>query len=287
MRVTSIALITALAACTADTPPESPPAEVTVPQVPQLEKVWTATGFSSPEGVAVLGESLLISNVAGEGDVKDGAGWISRLAMDGTVLDEKWIQGLNAPKGMAVRGAVLFVTDIDAYHTIDTTNVALLNTFDVPEAGFLNDATTWNGGVYATDSASGTIFQLDENGYKAWQSDTGLAGPNGLLPQGDDLLVVTMDGGGQLVSVANDGTQTMMATGMTDADGLARLDDGSYLVSSWPGRIWHVATDGTATSLIDTQAEGIFQNDLTRVGGLIIVPNWQPGTVTAWRVVYD
>lgn len=74
---------------------------------------------------------------------------------------------------------------------------------------------------------------------------------------------------------------------MSDADGIAAVDDGSYVVSSWPGHIWHVSPEGTVTSLLDTEAETIYQNDLTGVDDLIIVPNWKPGTVTAWRLIQD
>ena len=77
---------------------------------------------------------------------------------------------------------------------------------------------------------------------------------------------------------------TEIATGMENADGIAVLDDGSYLVSSWPGQIWYVTASGEITELHDTQEDTIYQNDLTRVGDMIIVPNWQPGTVTAWRL---
>ena len=39
---------------------------------------------------------------------------------------------------------------------------------------------------------------------------------------------------------------------MENADGIAVLDDGSYLVSSWPGLIWHVTQDGATTEIHDT-----------------------------------
>ena len=47
----------------------------------------------------------------------DGNGFISRLRPDGTVLTLKWIDGnkegvtLNAPKGMALHGDRLYVTE--------------------------------------------------------------------------------------------------------------------------------------------------------------------------------
>ena len=91
---------------------------------------------------------------------------------------------------------------------------------------------------------------------------------------------------GLLISTDADGKIEELASGMIDADGIAALSDGSFLVSSWTGRIWHAGADGTATPILDTKAEGINQNDLTGVGDIIVVPNWDPGTVTAWRVVY-
>ncbi len=293
MQIKSLILAALITACSQGAPTEnsaapaepaaSSEAEMPSAGTPKLQQVWQTDGFSDPEGVAVYNDVLFISNVSGEAADKDGEGWISRVSMDGRILDAQWAKGLNAPKGMAVRGDVLFVTDIDAYHTIDVETGEIINTYDVPEAGFLNDVTVWQNGVFASDSATGTIFQLDVNGYKAWREGDDLGGLNGLLPQGDTLLAATMSAG-QLVSISGDQTVTEIASGMPDADGIAILDDGSYLVSSWPGRIWHVGTDGRVVSLLNTEPGEIYQNDLTRVGDLIIVPNWKPGSLTAWQV---
>lgn len=264
----------------ADAPILAPPS---TDALPELEQLWVTSGFAAPEGVASTGDILYISNVAGEGNTKDGEGWISRLSLDGDVLDEKWVEGLNAPKGMAIRDGKLFVSDFDAYHVIDLTTGQIENTYPVEGAGFLNDVTVWQGGVYMSDSGSARIFQIDVNGYKEWLADDRLAGINGLTADGDRLLIATMSSGSLFETLgARDLTQ--IATGMENADGIAVLDDGSYLVSSWPGQIWHVSASGETTEIHDTQADEIYQNDLTRVGDLIIVPNWQPGTVTAWRL---
>lgn len=42
---------------------------------PRLEQLWVSSGFSSPEGVALVGETLLISNVVGDATNRDGAGF--------------------------------------------------------------------------------------------------------------------------------------------------------------------------------------------------------------------
>ncbi len=259
------------------------PIETAAPTLPDLEQVWIASGLSAPEGVATDGETLFISNVAGEGDAKDGEGWISRLAMDGAILEEKWVEGLNAPKGLALRDGKLFVSDYDAYHVIDVASGTIENTYPVEGAGFLNDVTVWRSDVFLSDSGSSRIFQIDENGYKEWLADDRLRGVNGLTPDGDRLLIATMSSG-SLFETIGAGDLTEIATGMENADGIAVLDDGSYLVSSWPGQIWHVSSEGQTTELVNMVEYSVYQNDLTRVGDMIIVPNWQPGSVTAWRI---
>ena len=258
----------------------------TSPSTPRLEQVWLSEGFSAPEGVAVFNDTLLISNVAGDATDKDGKGWISRVSKDGTVLEQRWVEGLNAPKGMAILDGILFVTDIDTIHRIDAESGELLNSFEIEGAVFLNDLTVWNDIVYASDSASASIHQLSDNFSNLWMSDPRLDGVNGLLGKGDQLLVSTMSEGA-LLSVSTDLSVKQLATGMSDADGIAAFDDGSFIVSSWPGHIWYVSHEGTVISLLDTKAGNINQNDLTLVDDLIIVPNWEPGTVTAWRLVHD
>ena len=69
------------------------------------------------------------------------------------------------------------------------------NTYPVDGAGFLNDITVWQGGVYMSDSGSARIFQIDVNGYKEWLADERLGGVNGLTPDGDRLLIATMRSG--------------------------------------------------------------------------------------------
>ena len=252
--------------------------------VPRLEQIWVSRGFSSPEGVAVVGDTLLISNVVGDATEKDGVGWISRVSKEGKILEEKWVEGLNAPKGMAAHNGLLYVADIDTFHTINIETGERLNSYTIQGAVFLNDVTVWNGEVYASDSARNTIHKLDEKGSRPWVTAPMLSGVNGLLGQEDRLIVSTMTRG-LLLSIDADGKIEELASGMVDADGVAALGGGSFLVSSWTGRIWHVGPDGTTTSILETEAEGINQNDLTGVGDLIVVPNWSPGTVTAWRLV--
>jgi len=293
IRLLSGAALCALAACAAPEAPAedidtaAPPAAETVAAVPALEKLWVADGFEDPEGIALAPDgNYLVSNVRGEGSEKDGDGYVSKLSPDGELIEKYFAAKLNGPKGMAVKNGVLYVADIDEVVTFDAVTGHDRKVIKVPGAAFLNDVTVWGDRVLVSDSGKGEIIDVSGETPAVWMTGERFGGINGLLGDGDRLLVSTMTSG-SLFSVSADGEITEIAAGMEDADGIGIVPGGGYMVSSWPGQIHHVSEDGTVTTLLDTREAGILQNDLTEFGDTVIVPNWVPGTVTAWRVVRD
>lgn len=264
---------------------DAAPAPAAASAPPRLEPLWTTTGFSAPEGVAQApGGLLFISNVAGDGEAKDGEGWITLLAMDGAISTERFAEGLNAPKGMSVHDGALFVADIDVVRRFDLLTGAALGEIAIEGAQFLNDVATWNGAVYVSDSQTGRIHRLTADGSEVWREGDDLAGVNGLLADGDRLLISTMKSGALIEATASGGSREI-ATGMLDADGIGLAPGGGYIVSSWPGQIHFVAEDGAVSTLLDTRDTQTLQNDVSVFGDIVIAPNWLPGTVTAWRLV--
>jgi hypothetical protein len=81
-------------------------------------------GWQTPESVLYDAESdvYLVSNINGTPLEADDNGFISKVTPDGKITELKWIDGakdtikLNAPKGMAISGGVLYVADIDTLH---------------------------------------------------------------------------------------------------------------------------------------------------------------------------
>ncbi len=248
---------------------------------PALKQIWQTSGFSAPEGVARDDHYIYISNIAGEAAEKDGEGWISRLSHSGEVLDLKWVDGFNGPKGMAIHDDHLYVADIDVVRVIDLATGTVTATLTVEDGKFLNDVTVWNGAVYVADSARQTILQIENNDVSVFLTNPQLGGVNGLLGNGDHLLASTMTSG-SLLKISPDGAITEIATGMPNADGIG-LVEGGYLVSSWPGQVFFVSSAGEVSEILNTKEAGILQNDLTVFDqSLVVVPNWMPGTVTAW-----
>ena len=251
------------------------------------QPVWRLDGLSDPESVALAadGRSLYVANVAGEGDVRDGNGFISRISMGGKMLQRQWVTGLDAPKGAIVAGGRLYVSDIDKLVEIDTATAKVVARYPAPGATFLNDvAVAPDGTVLAADSGAGRIFALKAGTMTVWSAEAELKSVNGLLPEPGRLLVTTMEG--KLLSM-DYGTRAakVLATGLGQADGVARADGENYLVGEWPGRLFYVSPDGQKKTLLDSRAGETYINDFIKVGDLLIVPNWKPGSVTAYRML--
>jgi len=256
-------------------------------RTPRLERLWELQGLPNPESVipAAGGDFLYVSNVGGDAEARDGNGVVSRVSMDGTLLQRDWATGLDAPKGMALAGRRLFVSDITALVEIDTHDGRVVARHPAPEAKFLNDvAVAPDGSVLVSDSANARIYAWHDGRMDTWLEDPLLAAVNGLLPETSRLIVVTMQG--RLLAIDwRTHAVTVLAEGLGNGDGIAALGGGAYLVSEWPGRLFHVAADGTPTVLLDTRAQGKYLNDVLLLDDRLIAPNLEPGSLTAWRVV--
>ncbi|MBU2142893.1 MAG: hypothetical protein KKI00_08150, partial [Alphaproteobacteria bacterium] len=213
-----------------------------------------------------------------------GDGFISKISPDGELIERYWGAKLNGPKGIVVADGKVYTADIDAVMVFDVDKGGLGEKIPVEGAAFLNDITEWQGDIFVSDSGTARIYRITEGEASLWLEDERLAGVNGVLGDGDRILVSTMTAG-SLLSVTPEGVITEIATGMINGDGIGIVPGGGYLVSSWSGQIHYVGEDGAVTKLLDTEEEGIQQSDLTEFGDVVIVPNWTPGTVTAWKVV--
>ena len=282
-----------LSGCSSETPEQTAQPEALAQEVEtrmaearSLELVWMASGFEQPEGAALAPDGgYFISNIGpGPETEKDGNGYISWLNTDGTVAAAKFAEGLDAPAGLAVHEGVLYAADRDGVAMFDAATGVAKGKVVIEGVVFLNDMTVWKGDVLVSDSGTATIHKVTPEGASVFATNAGWEGINGILGDGDRLLISTMTEG-KLIDMRGPGAETVIATGMKDADGIGLVPGGGYLVSSWPGEIYHVSEDGVVTLMIDTKADGILQNDLSVFGDVVIVPNWEPGTVTAWKIV--
>jgi DNA-binding beta-propeller fold protein YncE len=280
----SCAIALALAACS-----QAPTAETPAAGAVQLEQVWRVTGLANPESAALSadGTFLYVTSVNGEGDARDGNGFISRVSTDGEMLQREFATGLNAPKGIVVGGDALYVADIDQLVMLDAASGAVRRRVQAPGAVFLNDlAFAPDGQVLMADSGSQRIYAVRSDTAEIWLEHELLDSINGLLPEPERLVVTTM--AGRLLAV-DYGTRavTVLAEGLGEADGVAPLGGGRYLVSAWPGQMFVVNADGSHEQILDTRDEGRFLNDFLLVGDSLYQPHWEPSEFTAYRLDQD
>jgi len=135
----------------------------------------TYAGLAAPESVLydAAGDRYLVSNVNGRPLEADGNGFISVLSPEGKVVELKWIAGgkngakLNAPKGLAIAGGLLYVADLTVIHLFDARTGAPRGELAVPGATSLSGVVAApDGKVYVTDAGPPT-GRLDGVGTEA------------------------------------------------------------------------------------------------------------------------
>ena len=89
-----------------------------------FEVKWVVDGLNEPESAVFdkKNSAIYISNINGDPLKLDKNGYISKISVDGQIIEKKWIKGLDAPKGMTIFNDHLFVADINKIWRINTLN---------------------------------------------------------------------------------------------------------------------------------------------------------------------
>jgi sugar lactone lactonase YvrE len=228
--------------------------------------LWEVKGLAQPESVVQdpATGSIYVTNIAGAIMQKDGNGFIARLRPDGTIIEREWVKGLNAPTGMALRDRTLYVADVDELIEINVASGEIGKRYEAKGAIFLNDvAVGEDGTVYASDTPMNTIWRLKDGALEPFLANDALNGPNGLLPQGDKLIVASFgklpgegqkqELGGLLAVNLEDQSVSKLGDGdpIGNLAGLQLLQPGFYLVTDWDaGVLYRVDAKGKADRLI-------------------------------------
>jgi len=263
-----------------------------------LELLWEAKGFQNPESVVhdAKRNILYVSNVNGSPNEKDGNGSIARVSLDGEVEFLDWVTGLDAPKGLAMTVDTLYVADIDALVEIDIPRRTVMKRYTVEDAEFLNDvAVGEDGTVYVSDMVKNRIHRLKHGRFEIWLESGELENPNGLLVQGDRLIVgawgVMTDGfatetPGHLKSVSlKDKSIASIGSGepVGNLDGVEADLEGDYYVTDWmAGRLLHIEPDGGVEELLDLN-QGSADLEYIPEMDRILIPMMNDNTLKAYR----
>lgn len=252
-----------------------------------LEKVWeTSAEMKTPESVLYDSDRDLIyvANINENPSEKDGNGFISVLNPDGSVKVFKWVENLSAPKGMAIFDGRLYVSDIDQLVEIDIENAKILNKYDAPNAVFLNDvAACMNGMIFVSDTRTAKIHVLNNGTFSVWMEGEPLKSPNGLFTEKGKLYV-----GDENIYQVDIRTKkiTKIISDAGGVDGLEKNNEGQFVFSNWPGRIF-IHANGKNIKLHDSTAEEINTADIdfAKKYNWILVPTFFDNRIVAYKIV--
>lgn len=253
-----------------------------------LEEVWaTEQVLEVPESVYYNADEdvLYVSNIAGEPAEKNGQGYISRLSPDGELLEQKWVTGLHAPKGMGMMNGKLYVADVDRLVEIDVKQGQVSNTYQVKGATFLNDvAVTDDNKVLFSDSNEGKIHVFENGRVQVWNEEE-LDRPNGLLADGGRVLLAS-SGSNDVKEILEGASGEVMVEGIGAGDGLVALGEGAYLVSNWQGEVYYIGDNIEKQKLLDTKEQNINSADIEYIQerNLLLVPTFRDKRVVAYRL---
>lgn len=209
----------------------------------------TIPGFNSPESVVVSGDDVFVSNVGVklEPFAKDGDGFISRLDRQGNIKVLKWVDKLNAPKGLLALNGVIYVADIDRVLGFRQRDGKLVFELDLAATGakFLNAFARYdNRRLLLSSTDLGKVFVIDLPGrsFGEIKFDTPPNGPNGLKKLGSRLMLVEWGSDNQ----ANGKVKTYLLDGFSAKlektyepnpagyfDGVVSLGANRWLISNW------------------------------------------------------
>jgi glucose/arabinose dehydrogenase len=268
-----------------------------------------AGGLAIPESVRWDPEQRVwfVSNI-NVGPLKDGNGFISRLAADGRMDSLRFIESgrngvtLHAPRGMALVGDTLWVADIDAVRGFHRRTGESLATVDLSPLGalLLNDiAPAPDGSLYVTDTgvrfdSAGNrqhtgpdrVFRVRDRQPSVALEGDWLGQPNGITwdPNRKRLL---------LAAVASDSTVQQWTEGETRPvpiargpgryDGIEVLPDGRILVAVW--------NDSTVSEVVGKELRPLIRGvpapadiGVDPERGVVAIPILRDDRVELWAV---
>ncbi len=225
---------------------------------PEIELLWESdTLLRTPESVLIDPESdvLYVSNVNLNPWEKDGNGFISKMDMQGNITELRWIEGLNAPKGMGILGSSLYVADIDVLVEANLETGEIINKTEFEGEPQLNDITVGEDGiVYVSGSNSQKIYALENGNVDVYFEGEEGERFNGLFWENDRMLLIT-SASSQFKEIDHNTKEVNVITGdMGHGDAIAPVGDDGYLTTSWAGKIFYVSPDGETITLSDTEA---------------------------------
>lgn len=210
----------------------------------------------------------------------DGIGWISVLDATGQSIQARWVEGLDAPKGMVLVGNKLYVTDVTNLVEIDVERGSIERRIPVDGAVFLNDAAFAHDAVWLTDTFAGAVIRVPLDGApEVFVRDERLFGANGLVVEDERIVLVTIGDledvtvlGGVFTIDLTSKAIAGLGSGSGKFDGIEPRSDG-YLLTDFRGQLLRSDRDGELQLLVNLADEGLSSAadlGVTPSGGVLV-----------------
>lgn len=150
-------------------------------------------GILHPESVLYSPEHdvFFVSNVASGNPMESKpVGYMSKISRDGKKITAKWVTGLHAPKGMAIKGDFLYVADVTRVQKISISKSRIVKTFNIKGSKFLNDVVAdAAGNIYISDMMTDELHRIQNDKWSVWIKDPRIFALNGLFTDGKEHLL--------------------------------------------------------------------------------------------------
>jgi len=253
-----------------------------------LSKKWeTEKLFAMPETIVLnkATNELYISNFDGNiPSYTSGLQSISRMDIDGNLIEKNWITGIKNPAGMTLLGDKLFVAEAKSLAIIDiNTKEVIRHQFDL--TGMMNDIESdENGIVYITDSRNNQILQFDGSEISIWLKNEDISKPNGMAISGNSMYVCNNgDHFIKKVDMTTKKIENFAFVGEGTMDGIEIDNNSNMYLSIWEGKLYKISDSGI-TKLLDTENLGEkcanFEYDIE--DRVFYIPDFSNGNISSY-----
>ena len=220
-------------------------------------------------------------------------GYISKVSLDGAIVEQKWVSDLNAPTGMGIHGGKLYVLERGHLTEIDIDRAQIVKRYPVPGSEFLNDLIIdGSGDIYMTDTSPSShvdsrIYRFKDGEVELWLDSAEIVQANGIwIDDGHLIIGNTGDAMLKSVSLEDKRISDVVCLGSGVLDGIRIANNGNYLVSHWEGQVYSVARSGAVVKVLDAAGEGLNTADFEyiREKNLLVIPTFLGNNVVAYQV---
>ena len=261
----------------------------------QVTKVWESdTIFKGPESVAYdkTKNCLYISNF--DRSPKDGMSYnddyITKIDLDGNVLEKKFVENLTSPTGVCVKMDKLYIVERFGVVVFNLKENKIETRYRINDTKFLNDvAVDDDGAIYVSDSGNDVIYRIKNGKVEKWLTGSEIDNTNEVLVDGDKLILgVNSDSTLKSANLESKEIKSIATLSKGTIDGIQKCGK-EYLVSHFEGELFLIDPNGKIMELLNTTASNINCADFEYVEklNLLVIPALRNNKVFIYKYQYN